>query len=262
MADENALNPQAVYMQAALEFLKDARRLVAFQQAIGIEGYPRSPALSRFVSKNTPEQRPAPAPLPPPSGQGRQPELEAAPGPSPAEIFSEISGCRRCPRHQSRSQAITGEIAGKGAKLMIIADTPSAEDDLAGAPMSGEPGRLLEKMLAAIGLKPAEVHLSLLIRCHGPQAPEQKSIDACLPFLKQEIALVAPKIICVMGQLAAQKLLNSNLSLLRLRGRFHETNGLPLMPTFAPDFLLKNPEMKKAAWQDLQMIQKKLQAAG
>ena len=162
-------------------------------------------------------------------------------------------------QQQSRNKAITGEGA-TGAKLLIITDAPSAEDDLSGLSMSGEPGQLLDKMLGAIGLSRDAVHLSLLTRCHAPETPKKDEVDACLPFLLREIMLVTPKVICAMGPLAAQKLLHTNKPLSQLRGRFHDFQGLPLIPTFSPEFLLKNPEMKKATWLDLQMIQKKLQS--
>jgi len=175
-----------------------------------------------------------------------------------AELYAEIQGCQRCQRHQSRNKIIAGE-GTTGVKLLIITDAPSAEDDRCGRPMSGEPGQLLDKMLGAIGLSRAEAHLSLLTRCHAPEQPGKEAVDACLPFLLKEIMLVAPKVICAMGPLAAQKLLHTNKPLSQLRGRFHDFQGIPLMPTFSPEFLLKNPEMKKATWLDLQLIQKKIQ---
>jgi DNA polymerase len=114
-------------------------------------------------------------------------------------------------------------------------------------------------MLGAIGLSRDAVHLSLLTRCYAQEPPSKEAMDACLPFLLKEIMLVAPKVICAMGPLAAQKLLHTSKPLSQLRGRFHDFQGIPLIPTFSPEFLLKNPEMKKATWLDLQMIQKKIQ---
>lgn len=257
--DENYVTTPQIPAQAAVEFLHDVRQLVAFQQAIGIEGYPRTPELERFVSG--PQQPIAAAakaktPLAPSARQ--QAVAAAMPDTTLTELYAEIQACQRCPRHQSRSKAITGGTA-TGVKLLIITDAPSVEDDLSGLPMSGEPGQLLDKMLGAIGLSRDAVHLSLLTRCHAPETPKKDEVDACLPFLLKEIMLVAPKIICAMGVLSAQKLLHTNKPLSQLRGRFHAFQGIPLMPTFSPEFLLKNPEMKKATWLDLQMIQKKIQ---
>ncbi|MDG4474625.1 uracil-DNA glycosylase [Thiovibrio frasassiensis] len=251
---------------AAVEFLQDVRQLVAFQQAIGIEGYPTTPELTQFIAGPKPAAPPSPrqpaAPTrpktsPTPSAP-QQPQVAVGPDTNLTELHAETAACQRCQRHQSRKQAITGPTT-TGVKLLIISDTPSVADDLSGLPMSGEPGQLLDKMLGAIGLNRADVHLSLLTRCHGPEPPKKDEVDACLPFLLKEIMLVKPKIICAMGVLTAQKLLHTSKPLSQLRGRFHEFQGIPLIPTFSPEFLLKNPEMKKATWLDLQMIQKKIQ---
>lgn len=250
--------------QAALEFLQDVRQLVSFQQAIGIEGYTRTPELARFLAG---QQQPATAakhqnvaafqPETPPAPSIRNQTATAAISDTTlSDLHSEIQGCRRCSRHHSRNKAITGTGA-TGVKLMIITDAPSVEDDLSGILMSGEPGLLLDKMLGAIGLSRNTVHLSLLTKCHAADLPGPDAVNACLPFLLKEIMLVSPKVICAMGTLASQKLLHTSSPLSKLRGRFHEFQGIPLMPTFSPEFLLKNPEMKKATWLDLQLIQKK-----
>jgi len=266
--DENYTTTPPIPAQAALDFLHDVRQLVAFQQAIGIEGYPRTPELERFVAgpqqpatATKPQTTVAPKSKTPQAPSARQQTATAVmPNTTLTELYAEMQACQRCPRHQSRSKAITGEGATE-VKLLIITDAPSVEDDLSGLPMSGEPGQLLDKMLGAIALSRAEVHLSLLTRCHAPEPPDKEAVDACLPFLLKEIMLVAPTVICAMGPLTAQKLLHTSKPLSQLRGRFHDFQGIPLIPTFSPEFLLKNPEMKKATWLDLQMIQKKIQAA-
>jgi len=263
--DENYTTTPLIPAQAALEFLQDVRQLVAFHQAIGIEGYPHTPELERFVAgaqqpiatakpQTTTKSKP---PLPPSARQ--QAVSTVMPETTLTELYAEIQTCQRCPRYQSQSKAITGEGATE-VKLLIIGDAPSAEDNLSGLPISGEPGQLLDKMLGAIGLSRNAVHLSLLTRCHAPEQPRKEAVDTCLPFLLKEILLVAPTIICAMGPLSAQKLLRTSKPLSQLRGRFHDFQGIPLIPTFSPEFLLKNPEMKKATWLDLQMIQKKIQS--
>ena len=263
--DENYTTTQPIPAEAALEFLHDVRQLVAFQQAIGIEGYPRTPELARFLAGQQPpaksaEQQTATRPTTTPTPSARpQTTAPSMPDTTLSELYAEIEGCQRCPRHQGRKRAILGE-GTTGVKLLIITDAPSAEDDLSGLPMSGEPGQLLDKMLGAIGLSRDAVYLSLLTRCPAQDSADKEAVDACLPFLLKEIMLVAPKVICAMGVLTAQKLLHTSKPLSQLRGRFHDFQGIPLIPTFSPEFLLKNPEMKKATWLDLQMIQKKIQA--
>ena len=265
--DENYATTPPIPAQAALEFLQDVRQLVAFHQAIGIEGYPRTPELARFLAG---QQQPAPPDrlqtataskpeMPRTPSATRQTAAAVMPEPTLTDLYAEIQGCQRCQRHQSRSRVITGE-GTTGVKLLIITDAPSAEDDRSGLVMSGEPGQLLDKMLGAIGLSRDAIHLSLLTRCHAEKPPGKEAVDACLAFLLKEIVLVSPKIICAMGVLTAQKLLHTSKPLSQLRGRFHDFQGIPLIPTFSPEFLLKNPEMKKATWLDLQMIQKRIQA--
>lgn len=261
--DEKYTTTPPIPAQTALEFLQDVRQLVAFQQAIGIEGYPRTPELDRFIAGQqqpvaATKQQTIAASRPTPSTRHLT-MAPTVPDTTLTELYAEIQVCQHCQRHQNRNKVITGE-GTTGVKLLIIGDAPSAEDDLSGLPMSGEPGQLLDKMLAAIGLNRAMVHLSLLTRCHAQEPADKESVDACLPFLLKEIMLVAPKLICAMGPLTAQKLLHTSKPLSQLRGRFHDFQGIPLMPTFSPEFLLRNPEMKKATWLDLQMIQKKIQA--
>jgi DNA polymerase len=266
--DENYTTTPTIPALATLEFLHDVRQLVAFHQAIGIEGYPRTPELAQFLAGPQPPTSPArsqtkaaakPETIRTPSAR-TQTAAAVMPDTTLSDLYAEIQGCQRCPHHQSRSKAITGE-STTGIKLLIITDAPSAEDDRSGLPMSGEPGQLLDKMLGAIGLRRDAVHLSLLTRCHAEEPPGKEAVDACLPFLLKEILLVAPKVVCAMGPLTAQKLLHTSKPLSQLRGRFHDFQGIPLMPTFSPEFLLKAPEMKRATWLDLQMIQKKIQTS-
>lgn len=245
--------------------LRDIRKLVELHQNFGIDTYPRSPELTLFLE--TP-------PALPPSTSKHQPPITARPatkapptieqGPihsaqTLAEIQAEFDDCHRCPRHQGQRQLVFGAGNPKAA-LFIVGDFPTAGDEAAALPFSGEPGVLLTKMLKAIGLTLDDVYLASIVKCHSqddtPPLPEQ--IKACLPFLLRQIDAVVPKVICAMGPLAAQTLLKSKAPLIRLRGNFHDFHGTPLMPTFHPAFLLKNEEMKKATWIDLQLIQAKL----
>lgn len=245
--------------RAALAGLvRDARNLVAFQQAMGIEGYPASPELSRFLRPATEKK----AATPTPTGERRPRRPVAAPvtsASSLADLRKELGDCQRCARHEGRKNIVFGE-GESGAKLLIVGEFPTADDDGAGLPFQDEAGELLMKMMGAIGLDRPDLYLANLVKCwpgdgHEP-LPEE--IAACQPFLLQQIAAVRPKVICAMGGLAAQALLHSKKNLLQLRGTWHKCQQIPLMPTFSPVFLLRNPEMKKAAWVDLQLIQKRL----
>lgn len=265
--------------------LRDLRALLDLHREFGLEGYPRSPELTRFLT--TPPavaRRAAATPSQPPSQP--PPSAEPTPAPAPAQVqdqtpkqaasrtLSEIreamAGSCRCPGTPTPRRLVFGCGAPK-ASLFIVGDLPAPEDEVTGTPFSDAAGELLTKMLKAIGLGRDEVYLTTLVKCRplapglplqppGGQgkAPSPDLVTACLPLLIAQIEAVAPKVICTMGQLTAQTLLHTTTPLIRLRGRFHEWHHLPLMPTFHPGFLLKNPEMKRAAWADLQLIQAKL----
>lgn len=245
--------------------LRDIRKLVELHQNFGIDTYPRSPELTLFLS--TPSPLPPSTSKPPPPIAARPatkapPTIEQGPTRSAqtlAEIQAEFGDCHRCPRHSDRQQIVFGTGNPKAA-LFIVGDFPTAAAEAAATPFSGESGALLAKMLKAIGLTLDDVYLASIVKCHSqddaPLLPEQ--IKACLPFLLRQIDAVAPQVICAMGPLATQTLLKSKAPLIRLRGNFHDFRGTPLMPTFHPAFLLKNEEMKKATWIDLQLIQAKL----
>lgn len=250
---------------ALAELAREARNLLAFQQAMGIESYPATPKLCRFL-RPIPEGA-AQTPSPPGSKTGHPPRTTAAPATTTstltlADVRKELGDCQRCARHTGRNQIVFGEGAAE-AKLFVVGEVPECADDTAGLPFQGEPGELFLKMMGAIGLNRADLYLATLIKCRPADGhePQPEEIAACLPFLLQQIAAVQPKIICTMGSLAAQALLHTPKNLLQLRGSWHRCQQIPLMPTFSPTFLLRNPEMKKAAWVDLQLIQKRLATA-
>lgn len=251
--------------QAIENLLRDTRKIISMQQELGLQEYPCTDELAGFLKSPQPgptvtipaaQDRAADDRLAP-----RQPSpVSPAPAPSPsalADLGAELQNCQRCPRHTSRTSTVFGQ-GNSGVRLMIIGDGPSREDDAAATPFSGAAGELLDKMLSAIGLNRSQVYLTLLTKCFAESAPDAAAIEACYPFLLRQIEAIAPAIICTMGPLVSQKLLHSPKPLSHLRGRFHDFKGIALMPTFHPDFLIKNQEMKKAAWLDLQMIQKKM----
>jgi DNA polymerase len=152
----------------------------------------------------------------------------------------------------------------QGVDLFIVCDPPGLEEMARQEAISGEARDLLAKMVGAIGLAFTDIFVTNIVKCAPTQQrqPTAAEAAACLPFLMRQIELLRPRIICTMGQTASQLLLRTTQSLVSLRGRFHDCKGTPLMPTFHPAMLLKLPELKKGAWHDLQMIQKKLAALG
>lgn len=247
--------------------LHDLRSLVALHRSFGILSYPKTEGVEHFLKAQ-------PTPAPPrlemkEKEHAREKELILQEKPAPAskhppvqtlaEIEAELGDCTRCSLSQSREKILFG--AGNTTPLLVIVgDFPTRDDERAGDPFGGEAGELLTRMLKAIGLERSAVYLTSTVKCRttdsGPPEPEQ--IATCLPFLIRQIDAMAPTVICTMGPIATQTLLKDKTPLVRLRGRFHQYRGIALMPTFHPSFLLKNPDMKKAAWVDLQLIQAKL----
>jgi uracil-DNA glycosylase family 4 len=256
--------PDSIY-----RLLTDTRELLGFLKETGLEVIPNSPELEKFLGRGAKE----PAQSPPASRSARP----AAPGSSrrlqPAgvppdsqpllELDQELAGCQLCPLHLSRHRIVPGSGSGR-AGLLLIEDQPGAEEEAAATPFGGKAGKLLDKMLKAIDLKRDEVYLTSLVKCRPPEdrEPAGAEIAVCQNYLARQIAAVKPAVICVMGPGTAHLLTGSALPLFRMRGRFFDFHGTPLLVSFHPRFLLRNPEMKKASWQDLQTLQKKLLLAG
>lgn len=261
---------------ALIALLQETRRVLLAQQEMGIESYPLSEPLRKFLARRKKSQdpggggvlggRPASRPLlaaavadyPPrvavPAAAPEEPERLVE---SLADIQARTTSCGRCSRQQGR--VLFGQGASP-ARLLIVGDWPSGADEAAGQLFSGEEGLLLGKMLQAIRVGMEEVYLTTVVKCRvvepGPTVEEVKK--SCLNFLLAQIGVVGPKVVLAMGTLAAQTLFNSSQPLSRLRGRAQPYLGRLLLATYPPAFLLKNPEMKKAAWADLQLLEKKL----
>ena len=178
------------------------------------------------------------------------------------DVNTEITGCTRCSIAKNRQGILTGQGCVSKPALLIISDRLTSEDIKTGKILSGSAGELLNKMLSAIKLTEDDVYLTTIIKCCPltGKTPEPAAIKACLPFVDQQISALCPRIIYTLGQSTAQAMLNTKAPLIRLRNKFYHFNTIPLLPSFHPSFLLKNPEMKKGAWHDLQMLDRFLQS--
>lgn len=254
------------------KILKETRELLHFRQEMGLTELPLTPALKKFLAKPEPSppakvpsrpQATRPNPPTPPKPLAAPPRQQSpiipANSQSIGEIHQELSECNLCPLHGSRRKVVSS--FGSGAsRLMVIEDQPGELEESSGNPLAGEAGELFDKMLQAIGLKREQIYLTSLVKCRpaADREPTNAEIHTCQNYLFRQIAAVNPMIICGLGPLTARILTGSSHPLVRLRGRFSDFHGTPLLVTFHPRFLLRNPEMKKASWQDLQLIQKKL----
>ena len=173
-----------------------------------------------------------------------------------------VPACTACGLHKSRTQTVFG-VGDEKAQWMLIGEAPGAEEDRLGDPFVGQAGKLLDNMLAAIGLNRSEnVYIANVLKCRPPgnRNPEPEEVAKCTPFLKQQIGLIKPKLIIAMGRFAAQTLLSSDASIASLRGRVFRYEGVPLIVTYHPAYLLRTLPDKAKAWEDLVFARKTMQS--
>jgi uracil-DNA glycosylase, family 4 len=174
-------------------------------------------------------------------------------------LKNEISTCKRCSLHKKRHNIVLGAGSPK-AELMFIGEAPGEDEDLQGLPFVGRAGQLLTKIIEAMGLKRSDVYIANILKCRPPnnRPPEPSEIKECEDILKKQIDIIKPKVICTLGKFASQTLLRTEITISNLRGSFKEYNGIKLMPTFHPAYLLRNPNDKKLVWEDMKKIMKEL----
>jgi uracil-DNA glycosylase len=178
------------------------------------------------------------------------------------ELKQAVPACTACALHKSRTQTVFG-VGDENADWMLIGEAPGAEEDRLGEPFVGQAGKLLDNMLAAIGLKRGDnVYIANVLKCRPPanRNPEAEEVAKCTPHLKAQIDLIAPKLIIAMGRFAAQTLLNTDATIASLRGRVHSYTGVPLIVTYHPAYLLRNLPDKAKAWADLVFARKTMQS--
>jgi DNA polymerase len=172
-----------------------------------------------------------------------------------AEVLKEIGDCKKCKLHRARKTIVFGE-GNEKARLMFIGEGPGYDEDVQGRPFVGRAGQLLTKIIQSINLPREEVYITNIIKCRPPQNrnPEPDEIQSCHPFLMKQIRAIQPKIICALGTFSAQTLLKTDTKITALRGRFYDLEGIKVIPTYHPAFLLRNPERKREVWEDMKKI--------
>ena len=248
----------------AAEYLKQ-QRLLGGDSVI----LPRASALGAGASGTT-----APAPSPSPESQTSSPQ---APAPSPGisfdppaqdlfandpiqrtasleDVATLIAACRKCKLCEGRTNTVPGE-GPATARLVAIGEGPGRTEDETGRPFVGRAGELLTKILEAIKLPRDQVFICNIVKCRPPEnrLPQYDEIAACLPFLYRQLELVKPKVILAMGGTAAQSLLNTKQSLGSLRNQVHRFRGIPVVVTYHPAALLRNPNWKRPTWDDVRI---------
>jgi DNA polymerase len=177
-------------------------------------------------------------------------------------LHAAVTDCRACGLCEGRHQTVFGS-GHRRAHCMVVGEAPGEQEDLAGEPFVGPSGQLLDRMLAALGLTrgdaaedadPArQVYIANTLKCRPPlnRNPTAAELASCRPFLERQVALVQPRVILAMGRFAVQSLLGSDEALGKLRGRLHDWHGVPLVVTYHPAYLLRQPAEKARAWEDL-----------
>lgn len=253
-----------------IDLARQARQHLESLRAAGIEWLPAAPRSSQAViptpvvtTSKTPPAKAPPPNIPVPEGldslpmQG--PVLSLEQRRTELKLLTEkVAACTRCSELAgSRTQTVFG-VGPVGVELCFVGEAPGADEDAQGEPFVGAAGQLLNKIIAACGLKREEVYICNTLKCRPPnnRAPLPNEMGACREFLERQLELVQPKFICCLGGSAAQGLLHLDQPLGKLRGRFHDYRGIPVICTYHPAYLLphRNPDKKKDVWQDMKML--------
>ena len=172
------------------------------------------------------------------------------------ELAKEAAGCVACPLSEGRTQVVFG-VGNPHADLVFIGEAPGRDEDIKGEPFVGRAGKLLDRMLLSLGLDRSSVYIMNVVKCRPPnnRDPRPEEIQACSSWFDAQLELLSPKMICLLGRVAAQSVLETDAPLGSLRGRWHAYHGLPVWVTYHPAYLLRSPQQKVRAWEDLRRLQ-------
>jgi len=238
-----------VSRQLLAEAAADLAAYLRFQERLGLNGLRLSPEARAAL-----ERLDEPLAAEPDSPAG-------GPPPDLAELARQAAACRRCDLSKSRSQVVFGE-GDPRAELMFIGEGPGHEEDLSGRPFVGPAGKLLGDIIKAMGLSRERVYIANIVKCRPPgnRTPRPEEAAACRPWLQSQLDLIRPKAVIALGACAAQNLLATSQPISKLRGRFHDLEGIPVMPTFHPAYLLRNysSDNRRKVWSDAQQVMDRL----
>lgn len=178
------------------------------------------------------------------------------------EIRAELGGCCRCELGVSRNNLVFG-VGNPHARIVFVGEAPGRDEDLKGEPFVGEAGQILTRLITRMGFAREDVYICNVLKCRPPnnRDPQKDEIEKCGPFMLRQVKAIGPEVIVALGAFAAHTLLQSTVPISRLRGKFHDYHGVPLMPTYHPSFLLRNRgnnEVYWTVWEDMTQVLKKL----
>ncbi len=232
------------------QIVKDIKAILEFYHVLGFERLPINPPSPPFSKggKGGFEK----------GGRGEINDKGAA----LKALREEIGDCRRCGLSNGRTNIVFGE-GNPDAKLMFIGEAPGKEEDLQGRPFVGDAGMLLTRLIEKMGLKRGDVYIANIVKCRPPmnRDPEIDEIEKCRGFVERQIEIINPKIIMSLGRISVQTLIgNTKLKITAIRGKFFDYKGIPLIPTFHPAYLIRNPKDKWLTWDDAQKVLERLTA--
>jgi len=174
-------------------------------------------------------------------------------------IRAEIGDCQRCKLAPQRTNIVFGS-GNPGAELVFVGEAPGYDEDQQGLPFVGRAGQLLTKIIESINLKREDVYICNVLKCRPPdnRNPEPDEVASCNPFLKKQLATIRPKIVCCLGTFAAQTVLQMAAPISKLRGKFFDMDGMRVIATFHPAYLLRSPDKKREVWEDMKQIRAEL----
>ena len=248
----------------------------AAPKARAAHGEPAAAERAASTERPAPAKRPAagarPATAEPPAAAvaplaAAPSETDAGTSPNGAAglkvLRDDIGDCQRCKLAGGRTNLVFG-VGNPNADLVFVGEAPGADEDAHGEPFVGKAGQLLTKMIEAMGYRREDVYICNVLKCRPPgnRNPEPDEVQSCEPFLKRQLAAIRPRMIVALGKFAVQCLLRDDSPISRLRGNFRSYEGIPLMPTFHPAYLLRDPSKKKPAWEDLKAVNAALARVG
>jgi len=192
----------------------------------------------------------------------RELDVPAADG-SLESVEAEALACVACRLHETRTKVVFG-VGSPNARLMFIGEGPGRDEDLQGEPFVGRAGQLLDKIIAAMGFEREQVYIANAVKCRPPQNrdPQADEVSACKSFLIRQVEIIRPEIIVLLGRSAVGAVLDLSAPLSRLRGNFRDWNGVKVMCTYHPAYLLRNPSAKAMVWEDMKRVRDTLAASG
>jgi DNA polymerase len=190
----------------------------------------------------------------------RVPGRESTASPSSlAKLYEQVKDCRKCHLCETRTHLVFGS-GNEEADLVFIGEAPGRDEDLQGQPFVGRAGQLLTRIIEAIQLRRESVYIGNILKCRPPdnRDPLPEEIHTCLPILDAQLQILRPKMICALGRISAQTLLQTQRPITQLRGSVHDLSGAKLIVTYHPAALLRNPGLKRPTWEDMQMLRKEM----